>query len=1023
MKGCKHNVKKKVKNWANRFSIILVTIFFFTISFNFSVTSHDDLPDLVAKSMTAPDTAVEGDNITVNVTIENVGGDIAVGIPVKVGLCIDDDWLNPVSMNITTEGFSHDTIRYFNLYWIAEEIGTRKIRVTADYWNDITESNELNNNKEKFIEVSEGPPLILIDKINFPENLNVGVSVDINVSLKNVGSSTSENILAQLYIKEDEFLEIKEKKDGLSKGEIQNFTFRWTPKNFGNHTLKFTVKHSDDIHDQFEKNLDVNPFRLKWWNENWHYRKLIGVYGSGNISMTYNFTELLLNLDIISKTFENDKIRIIEYSTNGQILNENINYNFSESNDFNNKLNAKGILTWEVTNSIGEPVTKYYYIYFDVKENKGIRIPFDETENMLESNFTVIYESLVEGWWDEIIEPSSGGYSIPEEPLDINVTSIAKADEVTAFLKKETSSLEHIVNLNSDDGTYLNWSGSFDFPTNSIGNWTIRIESSDEAGYKNTLSKNKFYVGKPDLAVKSIDYSPSKLFEGDVVTISADIRSYNVTLDRIYTNLTIKDSNGNRIFQSENVTTIQKDQENKINFNWTTSIKGKYTIRIRVFSRDNLDEWTESNNIKEISITVLGIPDLGVVNISVPTGVIKEGESVEILSILNNTGEGDAENYKVRLYLSQGVMDWNNNQIEDTVNVSIDIGKTVEVNLTWNTALYGSPSFKGEWMVGVLIFHNSTYRDSFIMNNSRTTKLNVVAGEQDPPVIKLTELTDSQEMGHKVRIVAKVTDQSGIKNVNITIINPKNTIFRENMTSEDENLYSFEFDKTNIVGTYDFTITAVDNSFYKKKSNYQGEFNIIGDKTSPTIDYFGAHPCVQLKGRYVNISSISSDFHGIRTVKVIITDPEDHTVTRIMTHVGNGKYVFNRIYDNLGKYVFRVSSEDMSGNIEITENKVFWITTDLDDIDCDGMPNWWEERFGFNPKDPSDAEHDQDGDGYTNLEEYNSGDNPLKQLSSLSEIAEKIKENWAYLAISVILFSLIIVLSIISVRRLRHENI
>ena len=1023
MKGCKYNVKKKVKNWAKRFFILLVTLFFITTSYGNKVTSYDELPDLVTKIMTAPDTAVEGDNITVNITVENVGGDIAVGIPVKVGLCVDYDWHNPVSMNVTTDGFSHDTIRYFNLYWIAEKIGTRNIRVTADYWDDITESNELNNNKEKFIEVSEGPPLILIDKINIPKNLNIGMTTDINISLKNFGSNTTNKILTQLYIKEEEFLEVKEKKNGLLRGQIQNFTFKWTPKNFGNHTFNFTVKHSNKIHDQDEKNQDIDPFRLEWWNENWHYRKLIGVYGSGNISQIYNFTKLLLNLNIISKTFENDKIRIIEYSTNGQILNENINYNFSESNDFNNKKNAVGTLTWEVTNSNGESVKKYYYIYFDVKENKGIRNPFDEKENMLESDFTVIYESMEEGWWDEIIDPPNGGYSIPEETLDINAISIAKANEVIAYLKKDGSSLEYKVNLNPEDITYLNWSGSFDFPVNAIGNWTIRIDSSDEAGFRNNLSKNKFYVGKPDLAVKSVNYTPSKIFEGDIVTISADIRSYNITLDRIYTNLTIKDSNGNKIFLQENISNIIKDQKNIIKFNWTADIKGSYTIKVRVFSKDDLNEWTQSNNIKEITINVLGIPDLGVVDILVPSGDIKEGESVEIRAILNNTGKGKAENYKVRLYLSQGVMDWLKGQLMDTINVNIDIDETIEVNLTWNPALYGAPGHRGVWIVGILIFYNSTYRDSFTMNNSRTTKLKVVAGEQNPPTITITELTDSQEIEHIVRIAAKVTDQSGIKKVNITIITPKNTIFKENMTSEGENLYSIEFDKTTVIGTYKFTITAMDNSFYNKKSNYQGDFRIIADKTPPTIDYFGAHPCVQLKGDYVNISCISKDFHGIKSVRLIITYPDEHTVTKTMTHVGNGKYVYNIIYETLGKYIFYVSSEDTFGNIGITENKVFWITTDLNDIDCDGMPNWWEERYGLNPKDPSDAEHDQDGDGHTNLDEYKSGDNPLKQFSSLKEISSKIRENWIYLTISIVLFCLIIILSIFSVRRIRHENI
>lgn len=48
------------------------------------------------------------------------------------------------------------------------------------------------------------------------------------------------------------------------------------------------------------------------------------------------------------------------------------------------------------------------------------------------------------------------------------------------------------------------------------------------------------------------------------------------------------------------------------------------------------------------------------------------------------------------------------------------------------------------------------------------------------------------------------------------------------------------------------------------------------------------------------------------------------------------------------------------------------------DSDNDGMPDWWEKKFGLNPKDPSDAALDKDGDGYTNIEEYLNGTDPTK---------------------------------------------
>ncbi len=46
------------------------------------------------------------------------------------------------------------------------------------------------------------------------------------------------------------------------------------------------------------------------------------------------------------------------------------------------------------------------------------------------------------------------------------------------------------------------------------------------------------------------------------------------------------------------------------------------------------------------------------------------------------------------------------------------------------------------------------------------------------------------------------------------------------------------------------------------------------------------------------------------------------------------------------------------------------------DTDHDGMPDDWEQRYGFTSDDPTDGPEDKDGDGYTNVEEYLNATNP-----------------------------------------------
>jgi hypothetical protein len=51
--------------------------------------------------------------------------------------------------------------------------------------------------------------------------------------------------------------------------------------------------------------------------------------------------------------------------------------------------------------------------------------------------------------------------------------------------------------------------------------------------------------------------------------------------------------------------------------------------------------------------------------------------------------------------------------------------------------------------------------------------------------------------------------------------------------------------------------------------------------------------------------------------------------------------------------------------------------TPCSDSDHDGMPDLWEQKYGFNPNDPTDANKDANSNGYTNIEEFLNGTDPI----------------------------------------------
>ena len=82
-------------------------------------------------------------------------------------------------------------------------------------------------------------------------------------------------------------------------------------------------------------------------------------------------------------------------------------------------------------------------------------------------------------------------------------------------------------------------------------------------------------------------------------------------------------------------------------------------------------------------------------------------------------------------------------------------------------------------------------------------------------------------------------------------------------------------------------------------------------------------------------------------------------------------------YNDTGIYI--LTYENILKNLKNLgpDTDLDWIPNSKDpDDDNDGMPDWWEKKYGLNPLDASDRNTDLDGDGLTNYQEYLYGTDP-----------------------------------------------
>ncbi|MCD6571832.1 MAG: hypothetical protein J7K62_01010, partial [Thermoplasmata archaeon] len=720
----------------------------------------------------------------------------------------------------------------------------------------------------------------------------------------------------------------------LDKGESGAISIVWNVDaniTFGYHVVKVRVDPEGLIPEYNETNNEksctvVAMKEPTWWNQSWHYRKIFAVDGinNGNISIEdLNFTEMLVDLGIYGETFDENSVRVVKYSSDGAVLDDSITFNMTKKPGFNNKTNALVNLNISVH---GNGI-KYYCVYFDVMNNNINQLSKSSYCSSSATGYTT-YIGKAEGWEGEIIRPNVTDYFSPNKNINITIRTQALADNVTVeFYKNKIRDDTKTRYLTSNDNLtwYLPDTKPVSFDVGEEGKWVTKAICKDKANYT-TAVESFFNIGKPDLTISSIEVLPPQLYEGNKATLKVVIKCADSSVsDIVNVKLEIPEEN---ITQWRTIPNMSKDEEQIVNFSWITSEYGVYNVTVRVDPNGTIIESNEKNNQKTVQINVLGLPDLEITNISIDS-LVEEGKPVNATIYVRNKGHAAAEESTIVIYATQGSVLYysKSEEVSNTTigNIPKD-GEDSEVLPVWSKALYGSPVYRGKWIIGAKII--PSVKDLTPGNNYASTILYVNRSEDNPPDINQIVANDKilypdnemlvVELGNNITIVVDATDESGIWNITINLTYPDGTNVLDELTqqSSTSNIWQYEFTPP-AEGEYSFYVVVTDASYRRNtRISKTCSFQVTKDVTPPEIkefhakefDWFfergGGTVWVLLQNKVLTIKARVTDNVEVAQVIANITYPNGYITYVILNPEGNNWYSNNTAnLSMLGLYV------------------------------------------------------------------------------------------------------------------------
>jgi uncharacterized membrane protein len=613
----------------------------------------------------------------------------------------------------------------------------------------------------------------------------------------------------------------------------------------------------------------------EWWNVSWLYRVELRInttsYNRIDWPAEYqiNFTDLMP-----SGTFDENSVRVVEYDSSGQILQEQASQ-FDQADNYDANTNAYGTLVFMMNGSAAADTERIYFVYYGTTQQGAKEDPNYATSLVYDFDLSNgefnVNNSILAYWGDSSRNGNSSGL--------IRVRGIASQGDIfdwtpplsendPTYEYSQLSNASHNFTFNFTNNVTLIYSGSVRMIVEMGGDemvWNTSTMTNEGYGIKRYTFYNDIPWVRVDLTYKNVGGSSitrNSTFTG-VIGIDT-VRAFGETWESTWGNATepgwwyaadplnsfhASIIHINQSGASGNFWIPNSSQASSIGvqLNTTTINAGAYIVENVVMDFNDTSGYYPQvrdlrNRLAAPIIATLQLPEYWymIINGSTNTTVYNRNESV---LILGNISDGDP--YNTTQYMN-ATFDMGTGGTGDDQTIQLfDDGQHGDFDpndkVFGNVFNISNSATTGAWTANI-----TTYSDDFVFLNNSLETFQVT----DWYNLTVNIINDKPIVGEIV--YGNIYVRNYMENYWIigAIVNCSYDLTELNNISDQFNgTYSFNFTSPLSQGTYLLTCNATKNGNFGEENE---SFSAEAGKTNVTIAAIPTNPIVSNVRLYFN---------------------------------------------------------------------------------------------------------------------------------------------------------------------------